>query len=94
MLRRVLETGARCHAEIWLQNRKTMEWYCWDSCTEEPGHDLPHIVSGRDGSTWATWGPGAPSSLQVDLTGADVRPSPWTPGEIAILRDAVSCRKR
>ncbi len=87
VLKRMLETGGRCHASVWVQNRKTMKWSCWDFCNEKPGHAGPHTVwSDRDQETWATWGPHPPSSLQVDLTGAEARPSPWTPDEIAILR--------
>jgi hypothetical protein len=90
VLRRVLETGGRCHAEIWLQNRKTAEWYCWDFCSDKPGHDGPHEVwSDRDQETWATWGPERPLSRQVDLAGAEARPSPWTAGEIAVLRSVL-----
>jgi hypothetical protein len=87
VLRRMLETDGCCYASIWLRNRKTGAWYCWDFCNDQPGHELPHSVrSARDGQTWATWGPGCPLSSIVDLTDAEARPSPWTPDEIVILR--------
>jgi hypothetical protein len=89
VLRRMVETGGHCHATVWLRNRNTGDWYCWDFCNDRPGHEGPHTVqSDRDGATWATWDDGvSPSSSIVDLTGAEARPSPWTPEEIAILRD-------
>lgn len=89
---RARDTECRCRAAVWMKNRRSGEWYEWDTCTDDPGHDGPHAI--RDYEGWQSfhdWQDGD-SGIDESNYGAVIRtewraePSPWTEPELVAWR--------
>lgn len=83
-------TGCRCDAAIWMKNRLSGEWYEWDACTDDPGHDSPHAIRDEAGCmSFHPWRDGDSGVDEMEHYGTVIRtewrsePSPWTPAELA-----------
>lgn len=88
LIRRLLTTGACCGAPLMLRNSRTGEWYAWDTCTEEVGHQGDHAVIAHDGICWAQWNgvEGEVTTFLADEADPFRCPgSPWTETEAHTL---------
>lgn len=90
-LARAKQTHGECAAAVWMKNRLSGEWYKWDTCSEDPGHDGPHLISDEDGNPW--WHPWNDGDSGIDeqrnygeLIRTEWRTelSPWTISEAAL----------
>lgn len=90
-LARVLETGGHCGAELWLRNRKSGEWYRWEICNDDPGHEGRHSVwSERYMDHWCYWTDEGETEFVYNEDMAEVEkrfaPSPWSSEDIATVK--------